>query len=182
MIISEETYEKCCPSYKEAVDELEIKIAQINNSNVSSATKSVKLYDAVMDFSKSYLTPREYWNFLMQDKDVRVFINDVEEWKNGCRLIAKGALLHFCYNSEWTAIKYQIGGGVYHYFNAYDDTHLKLLDFQSDFYLQSGKRERVNNSRRFVFPHFCFYYPYLPSMRIFTNKETVRHDYGIFEN
>uniref|UniRef100_A0A914PJZ9 Uncharacterized protein n=1 Tax=Panagrolaimus davidi TaxID=227884 RepID=A0A914PJZ9_9BILA len=66
MIILKETYDKCCPTYKEAVDKLEIKIAQINNSNVNAVVKFEKLYDAVMDFSKSYLTPREYWNHIME--------------------------------------------------------------------------------------------------------------------
>uniref|UniRef100_A0A914QDA7 Uncharacterized protein n=1 Tax=Panagrolaimus davidi TaxID=227884 RepID=A0A914QDA7_9BILA len=145
MIISQETYDKCCPSYKEAVDKLETKIAQIKNSNVNTVTKFEKFCHAISDFSKSYLTPSEYWNYIMNQysKDQLVHINNVEAWKNSCRNIAKWALFHLCYNKEWNAIRYKIRGGVYHYFSAYDDTHLQLLDFQNDFYFQPGKRERV---------------------------------------
>uniref|UniRef100_A0AC35ERE5 Uncharacterized protein n=1 Tax=Panagrolaimus sp. PS1159 TaxID=55785 RepID=A0AC35ERE5_9BILA len=83
----------------------------------------------------------------MQKLDKDVHINHVKVWKTYCRNIAKGALLNLCYNSEWSAIKYKVqdeGSTSVHYFNAYDDKHLKLLNFQNDSFHVIGKRKLPN--------------------------------------
>uniref|UniRef100_A0AC35F3E5 Uncharacterized protein n=1 Tax=Panagrolaimus sp. PS1159 TaxID=55785 RepID=A0AC35F3E5_9BILA len=97
-----------------------------------------------MDFSKSYLTPREYWNLIMESITQRANVVDAKVWKTYCLKIAKRALFHLCYNREWNALKYKVqdddGTSVY-YFNAYGDTYLKLLNFQNDFYFESAKHK-----------------------------------------
>uniref|UniRef100_A0A914PTM9 Uncharacterized protein n=1 Tax=Panagrolaimus davidi TaxID=227884 RepID=A0A914PTM9_9BILA len=108
MIISKETYDKCCPTYKEAVDKLEIKIAQISNSNVNDVIKFTQLFPEVVYFSRFYFTPPEYWNFIMPKLGKDLPINRVEFWKQLCRHIAQWALLNLCYNTEWTEIKYKV--------------------------------------------------------------------------
>uniref|UniRef100_A0A914P9F5 Uncharacterized protein n=1 Tax=Panagrolaimus davidi TaxID=227884 RepID=A0A914P9F5_9BILA len=160
MIISKETYDKCCPTYKEAVDKLEIKIAQISNSNVNDVTKFTQLFPEVVYFSRFYFTPPEYWNFIMPKLGKDLPINRVEFWKNLCRHIAQWALLNLCYNTEWTEIKYKIqhddGSISVYYFNAYDDKHLKLLNFQNDFYLLPGTPEfppYIVTEQDLVYPH-----------------------------
>uniref|UniRef100_A0A914Q454 Uncharacterized protein n=1 Tax=Panagrolaimus davidi TaxID=227884 RepID=A0A914Q454_9BILA len=165
MIISKELYDKCCPSYKKGIDELEKKIAKIKHSDDDMATK---LCETIMKFSNSYLTPREYWKYLMQRIYKEIDINDVEKLKANCRKIAKRALFHFYYNSEWNAIQYKIYGDsiirmIFDdlsvcYFNAYDDKHLKLLNFQYNFYFESGKhkssfRKYAVKSRDLEYPH-----------------------------
>uniref|UniRef100_A0A914PZ39 Uncharacterized protein n=1 Tax=Panagrolaimus davidi TaxID=227884 RepID=A0A914PZ39_9BILA len=163
MIISKEFYDKCCPSYKKGIDELEKKIAKIKHSDDDMATK---LCEIIMKFSNSYLTPREYWKYLMQKIDKNVFMNDVEVWEKICRKIAKRALFHLCYIKEWNAIRYKIDSIIrvifddtsVYYFNAYADTYLKLLIFQNDFYFESGKhkssfRKYVVKSRDLEYPH-----------------------------
>uniref|UniRef100_A0AC35GFP4 Uncharacterized protein n=1 Tax=Panagrolaimus sp. PS1159 TaxID=55785 RepID=A0AC35GFP4_9BILA len=152
MIISKELYDKCCPSYKTAIDELEKKIDEIKHSDDPFNTEddmATKLCETIMKFSNSYLTPREYWKYLMQRIKKKVLANDVEEWKKVCRKIAKRALFHLCYRKEWNEIRYKIEDdslwklyfddtSVY-YFKAYGDKHLKMLNFQYNFYFGSGK-------------------------------------------
>uniref|UniRef100_A0A914QBN1 Uncharacterized protein n=1 Tax=Panagrolaimus davidi TaxID=227884 RepID=A0A914QBN1_9BILA len=184
MIIPKELYDKCCPSYKEGIDELEQKIDEIKHSDDDMATK---LCETIMKFSNSYLTPREYWKYLMQRIKKRILANDVEEWEKSCRKIAKRALFHLCYSKEWNAIRYKIqdddGTSVY-YFNAYDDKHLKLLNFQNDFYFEAGKHkscfpEYVVRSRDLEYPHArlqdCMHEYEKKSSRIPSAKLTKRY-------
>uniref|UniRef100_A0AC35GQD1 Uncharacterized protein n=1 Tax=Panagrolaimus sp. PS1159 TaxID=55785 RepID=A0AC35GQD1_9BILA len=98
MIISKEFYDHCCPSYKKVIDQLEKNIAEIVEHE-KNKTKGQQIINAILIFSNRYLTPKEYWEHLLDNS--YKYLRDPKIWKNRCTEILNSAYFHFYYNKEW---------------------------------------------------------------------------------
>uniref|UniRef100_A0A914QQB9 Uncharacterized protein n=1 Tax=Panagrolaimus davidi TaxID=227884 RepID=A0A914QQB9_9BILA len=159
MIISKETYDKCDPTYQKAIDKLERKIAAIKNGkdccDHPCKGKFNKFESTILNFSKKYLIPKEYWNFYM-----RCF---VRVYDDRCCKIAKRALFHLCYNEEWNSTG--------PYLSAYRERYLKLLDFQySNGVPYDYNSDGLANVRHLQYPHSHL----TECLRYFERKATSR--------
>uniref|UniRef100_A0A914P1U9 Uncharacterized protein n=1 Tax=Panagrolaimus davidi TaxID=227884 RepID=A0A914P1U9_9BILA len=86
MILPKEFYDRCSPSYKTVIKELEKKLSDINKSNDEKTMNAEKILSAILDFSKEYLTPKEYWEYCSR----KFCSSDDNRWK-----ISKIAYYHF---------------------------------------------------------------------------------------
>uniref|UniRef100_A0A914QYR9 DUF38 domain-containing protein n=1 Tax=Panagrolaimus davidi TaxID=227884 RepID=A0A914QYR9_9BILA len=140
MILPLEFYNKCDPSYKKVIDQLEMKLARIDIYHYDlDAVKVGKIISTISEFSRMYLTPKEYWEYCleMNDKVVR----GSEKWSERCYKIVNRAFTHMCYEDKYFVKPY-----------GYED--LKLLWF-------SGLNEFGDvYERDFEYPHLyidkCF--------------------------
>uniref|UniRef100_A0A914P9A9 Uncharacterized protein n=1 Tax=Panagrolaimus davidi TaxID=227884 RepID=A0A914P9A9_9BILA len=158
MILSKEFYQKCDPTYQKAIDKLERTLADITNGKngcnhvLYCKEKFNKFESTILNFSKKYLTPKEYWNYYMRYFGI---VYRHKNWQEGSCKIAKRALFHLCYNEDW---KHLDG-----FFRAYGERYFKLLDFQyrHDEYILGGS-DKLANVRHLQYPHSylreCFRY------------------------
>uniref|UniRef100_A0AC35FZS1 Uncharacterized protein n=1 Tax=Panagrolaimus sp. PS1159 TaxID=55785 RepID=A0AC35FZS1_9BILA len=84
MILPKEFYDRCSPSYKKVIKELEKKLSDINKSNDEKTMNAKKILSAILDFSKRYLTPKEYWEYCFRK------FRSGNSWK-----ISESAFYHF---------------------------------------------------------------------------------------
>uniref|UniRef100_A0AC35EUT2 Uncharacterized protein n=1 Tax=Panagrolaimus sp. PS1159 TaxID=55785 RepID=A0AC35EUT2_9BILA len=118
MILPLEFYDKCDLSYKKVIDQLEMKLARINNNYYATskfdATKVEKIISTIFEFSRMYLTPKEYWEYCFEIIDKAVY--DSDKWKERYCKTFKRAFLHMYYDINYCV-------------KIYGYEHLKLLWF-----------------------------------------------------
>uniref|UniRef100_A0A914PSB8 Uncharacterized protein n=1 Tax=Panagrolaimus davidi TaxID=227884 RepID=A0A914PSB8_9BILA len=124
--LHKEFYDRCCPSYKKVIDELDEKLACMKDR------KEVR--DAIMAFSRRYLTPKEYWNRCFEhDGQLDENDPDCEIWGKLCRKTAKHAFFHLHFEKKkWSFFSLTRNNlpPIHFYFNLYYDKHVKLIDYQ----------------------------------------------------
>uniref|UniRef100_A0AC34G3P2 Uncharacterized protein n=1 Tax=Panagrolaimus sp. ES5 TaxID=591445 RepID=A0AC34G3P2_9BILA len=71
MIISQEFYDQCNPSYKKIIDELEEKISEIQAQNAGINYSEIdecapKVQSVILKYAEGYLLPKEYWEYCFE--------------------------------------------------------------------------------------------------------------------
>uniref|UniRef100_A0AC35GDC0 Uncharacterized protein n=1 Tax=Panagrolaimus sp. PS1159 TaxID=55785 RepID=A0AC35GDC0_9BILA len=149
MILPFEFYDKCDPSYKKAIDQLEMKLARINNNSYDlDATKVEKIISAIFEFSRMYLTPMNYWEYCIDMNDKLVFGS--QKWEERfckivdqrfCKIVDR-AFLHMYYdNFLWN-------------FKPYGYENLKLLWFSREDYCDDATERDLEYPHHYI--EACF--------------------------
>uniref|UniRef100_A0A914QZ60 Uncharacterized protein n=1 Tax=Panagrolaimus davidi TaxID=227884 RepID=A0A914QZ60_9BILA len=181
MIISKEFYDQCCPSYKKAINELEKNIAKIDE-NQKDETKGQQIINVILNFSQSNLTPKEYWEHLLNNS--YKYLRDPEIWKNRCTEILNKAYFHFYYNKEWNC-EGSLDCGDRLIFG-YKNKNLKLMDFQKSYYFERAIPFYCITEGDINYPHDCLKIRFrefeqsttqLPSAKIFKRYEKMMELY-----
>lgn len=71
MIISQEYFDKCHPSYQKRLEKLEQRIVDIQNLDITDAEEKAQVVaervkEVILKFSTKYMTPKEYWNYCIR--------------------------------------------------------------------------------------------------------------------
>uniref|UniRef100_A0AC35F114 Uncharacterized protein n=1 Tax=Panagrolaimus sp. PS1159 TaxID=55785 RepID=A0AC35F114_9BILA len=94
MILPLEFYNKCDPSYKNVIDQLEMKLARINIYSYDlDEAKAGKIISTIFEFSRMYLIPKEYWEYCLEMTEKVVYGSE--------RCIVSRAFLHMYYNDNY---------------------------------------------------------------------------------
>uniref|UniRef100_A0A914PRA2 Uncharacterized protein n=1 Tax=Panagrolaimus davidi TaxID=227884 RepID=A0A914PRA2_9BILA len=138
MILPDKFRDQCSPTYLKAIDELELKLYNINihaKFNISIKNVQTEIGQVILSFAKNYLTPKQYWEYWM-----KYFVKNTifcEELKESCLKIAKVAYFHLYYNKEMNAVEYW-NHGHGDFLQAYGEKCVKVIDFQNKHYLERG--------------------------------------------
>uniref|UniRef100_A0AC35GXI6 DUF38 domain-containing protein n=1 Tax=Panagrolaimus sp. PS1159 TaxID=55785 RepID=A0AC35GXI6_9BILA len=127
MILPLEFYHKCDPSYKKVIDQLEMKLDRISKLDLD-ATQVEKIISTIFEFSRMYLTPKEYWEYCFEMNDKVIYGS--EKWRKRCCKIVNRAFLHMYYEDNYCV-------------KPYGYEHLKLLWFSrgQDYYGYAFERD-----------------------------------------
>uniref|UniRef100_A0A914PMX6 Uncharacterized protein n=1 Tax=Panagrolaimus davidi TaxID=227884 RepID=A0A914PMX6_9BILA len=131
MYLSKQFYDRCCPSYKKVIDKLDEKLAGVKDQ------KEVR--DAIIEFSRRYLTPKEYWNRCFEHVG-QLDENDphCKIWEELCRKTAKHAFFHLHYDKEkWSELCLS---PVRYSLDVYHGRYVKLTDYQH-YSIYAGERD-----------------------------------------
>uniref|UniRef100_A0AC35F0S9 Uncharacterized protein n=1 Tax=Panagrolaimus sp. PS1159 TaxID=55785 RepID=A0AC35F0S9_9BILA len=170
MILSKEFYDQCCPTYQKVIDELEEKIAEIeeakNPAEMNEYDQQIKA--AILKFANEYLTPKEYWDHCIS----KLFDLGFDEYLKECYEINAIAYQHFHYDKELDLLPNPEGDG---------ELYLKLVDFQCQASLDEGDYTADESDIRY--PHNrlqeCFRYfennaSRLPSTKVYKRYEEMK--------
>uniref|UniRef100_A0A914PFF9 Uncharacterized protein n=1 Tax=Panagrolaimus davidi TaxID=227884 RepID=A0A914PFF9_9BILA len=165
MSLSKEFYDRCCPSYKKVIDGLDEKLACMKDG------KEVR--DAIMEFSRLYLTPKEYWNRCFEH-DGRLDKNDPDckMWKELCKKTAKHAFFHLHYDKEkWNRLCLTRN-------NLPHDKYAKLIDYQY-YSCDAGERDigYPHNNLEECFRNFEEMAASIPSKKVIKRYEEMKDLY-----
>uniref|UniRef100_A0AC35F4U7 Uncharacterized protein n=1 Tax=Panagrolaimus sp. PS1159 TaxID=55785 RepID=A0AC35F4U7_9BILA len=138
MILPDKFRDRCSPKYLKAIDELELKLYNINihaKFDISIKNIQTEIGQVIFNFAKNYLTPKQYWEY-----GINYFVKNTifcEELKESCLKIAKIAYFHLYYNKELNAVEY-LNHGHEEFLQAYGEKCVKVIDFQNKHYLERG--------------------------------------------
>uniref|UniRef100_A0A914YAK4 Uncharacterized protein n=1 Tax=Panagrolaimus superbus TaxID=310955 RepID=A0A914YAK4_9BILA len=106
MQISKNFYDQCCPSYKKAIDELEIKLAHIERKynededdvyfDYMCDESNYQKVSAIFQFSRFYLTPNAYWEECISNS----LVIQNGRWEDPYHVSIKKAFKHFHFHEE----------------------------------------------------------------------------------